>query len=301
MTTLDTAPEIEPVPGPMPRVAKTRYRRSIMPRVLRGRSALLTGGILLGVIVVLAVGAPLFTPYSPTDIDPLQPLAPLFTPGHWLGTDEFGRDIWSRVIFGGRYDLAIAFGATAVTLVIGLLLGMIAGHFGGWLGTLIMRIVDLFFAFPFLVLIIAIIAMLGPSFFNMFIALWVASWVSYARIAQGQTLTTNQQGYVISARALGFGHWRIVFRHTLPSVLPGAIIFAMVDAVGNVLLGASLGFLGIGVPAPAPEWGAMIAEGQNYILSEWWLSIIPGIALILLGVSLSLIGDGLADLLRPAR
>jgi peptide/nickel transport system permease protein len=297
MTTIDAAPQIEPTP----KTARTRYRRSIVPRVLRGRTALVTGGAILGVIVVLAVGAPLFTSYDPTAIDPLHPLAPLFSPGHWLGTDEFGRDIWSRVIYGGRYDLAIAFGATAVTLVIGLLLGMIAGHFGGWLGTLIMRLVDLFFAFPFLVLVIAIIAMLGPSFFNMFIALWVASWVSYARIAHGQTLSTNQQGYVISAKALGFSHSRIVFRHTLPSVLPGAIIFAMVDAVGNVLLGASLGFLGIGVPQPAPEWGTMIAEGQNYILSQWWLSIVPGVALILLGVGLSLIGDGLADVLRPPR
>ena len=297
MTEIDAAQQIEPVP----KAAKTRYRRSIVPRVLRGRAALFTGGAMLLVIVVLAVGAPLFTSYDPTDIDPLRPLAPLFTPGHWLGTDEFGRDIWSRVIYGGRYDLAIAFGATAVTLVVGLMLGMIAGHFGGWVGALIMRIVDLFFAFPFLVLVIAIIAMLGPSFFNMFVALWIASWVSYARIAQGQTLTANQQGYVISAKALGFSHWRIVFRHTLPSVLPGAIIFAMVDAVGNVLLGASLGFLGIGVPQPAPEWGTMIAEGQNYILSNWWLSIVPGFALVLLGVSFSLIGDGLADLLRPAR
>ena len=297
MTEIDAAQQI----GPVPKAVKTRYRRSIVPRVLRGRVALFTGGAMLLVIVVLAVGAPLFTSYDPTDIDPLRPLAPLFTPGHWLGTDEFGRDIWSRVIYGGRYDLAIAFGATAVTLCVGLMLGMIAGHFGGWVGALIMRIVDLFFAFPFLVLVIAIIAMLGPSFFNMFVALWIASWVSYARIAQGQTLTANQQGYVISAKALGFSHWRIVFRHTLPSVLPGAIIFAMVDAVGNVLLGASLGFLGIGVPQPAPEWGTMIAEGQNYILSNWWLSIVPGFALVLLGVSFSLIGDGLADLLRPAR
>ncbi len=296
MTALDAAPSL----GRQPRPAKTRYRRSIVPRVLRGRAALLTGASILLVIAVLSLGAPLFTSYDPIAIDPLHPLAPLFSPGHLLGTDEFGRDIWSRVLYGGRYDLAIAFGATSVTLVVGVMLGMTAGHFRGWIGAVIMRVVDLLFAFPFLVLVIAIIAMLGPSLLNMFIALWIASWVSYARIAHGQTLATNQQGYVVSAMALGFSHTRIIFRHTLPSVLPGAIIFAMVDAVGNVLLGASLGFLGIGVPQPAPEWGAMIAEGQNYILSEWWLSIVPGAALILLGVSLSLIGDGLADILRPA-
>jgi peptide/nickel transport system permease protein len=273
--------------------------QGLVPPFMRGRVALIAGTILLLIIAVVCLGAPLFTKFSPTAIDPLNPLLPPFSPGHLLGTDEFGRDLFSRILYGGRYDLAIAFGATSVTMVFGMLVGLFAGHFGKLFGTIVMRIVDLVFAFPFIVLVIAIIAMLGPSLFNLFIALWVASWVSYARISHGRTVSANGYGYVVAARALGFSRLRIIFRHTLPSVLPACLIFAMVDAVGNVLLGASLGFLGIGIRQPTPEWGSIIAEGQNYILSEWWLSILPGVALVLLGVALSLIGDGLADALRP--
>jgi peptide/nickel transport system permease protein len=287
------------VPSPVATAPRRFLPRSMAPKFMRGRRALIAGSAVIAVIAVLCVGAPLFTRYSPTQIDPNRPLAGVFASGHLLGTDEYGRDILARVLYGGRYDLAIAFGATAVTLIVGTLVGLVAGHFGGWLGGLLMRIVDLFFAFPFVVLVIAIIAMLGPSLINLFIALWIASWVSYARIAYGQTVSANGYGYVVAAKSLGFSHARIMFRHTLPSVLPGAIIFAMVDAVGNVLLGASLGFLGVGIQQPTPEWGAMIAEGQNYILSEWWLSILPGGALVLLGIGLSLVGDGLADVLRP--
>ena len=271
----------------------------LLPAILRGKAALIAGTVLLLAIAVLCLGAPLFTHYSPTAIDPLNPALPPFSPHHLLGTDEYGRDMWSRILYGGRYDLAIAFGATGVTLVFGLLVGIIAGHFGGIGGAIAMRVVDLVFAFPFIVLVIAIIAMLGSSLFNMFIALWVTSWVSYARISNGRTQTANRLGYVMAAHALGFSRWRIIFRHTLPSVLPACLIFSMVDAVGNVLLGASLGFLGIGIRQPTPEWGSIIADGQNYILSAWWISILPGAALVLLGVALSLIGDGLASVLRP--
>jgi peptide/nickel transport system permease protein len=271
----------------------------LIPAFLRGRAGLIAGGLLLLVIVVLCLGAPLFTHYSPTAIDPLNPVLPPLSPHHLLGTDEYGRDLLSRILYGGRYDLAIAFGATAVTMIFGMLVGMIAGHFGGVGGAIAMRVVDLVFAFPFIVLVIAIIAMLGSSLFNMFVALWVTSWVSYARIANGRTLTANRLGYVVAAHALGFSRLRIIFRHTLPSVLPACLIFSMVDAVGNVLLGASLGFLGIGIRQPTPEWGSIIADGQNYILSAWWISILPGVALVLLGIALSLIGDGLAAVLRP--
>ena len=285
------------VPAADLRLRLTGTRRRF--RLLRGRPALVVGGIMLIVIIVLCVGAPLFAPSSPNAIDPLHPLAAPFTSGHLLGTDEYGRDIWSRILYGGRYDLAIAFFATAVTLVVGTTLGILAGFFGGLVERLIMRTVDLFFAFPFIVLVIAVIAALGPNLLNLFIALWIASWVSYARIANGQTRTSLGYGYVIAAQALGFPRWRVMVRHILPSVLPAAVIFAMVDAVGNVLLGASLGFLGIGIRPPAPEWGAMISDGQNYLLSQWWLSMAPGAALIVLGVSFSLLGDGLADVLRP--
>ncbi|MET0425684.1 MAG: ABC transporter permease [Actinoplanes sp.] len=283
---------------PAGRIAAASRRRIPMPARLRGKASLIIGGVLMLALVVLCVGAPLFTKYSPTAIDPMNPLAPLGAPDHLLGTDAYGRDVLSRLLYGGRYDLAIAVFATAVTLVVGTLIGLVAGHVGGRTDTVVMRIVDLFFAFPFIVLVIAVITSLGASLINLFIALWVVSWVSYARIAHGQTLSARGYGYVVAARALGFSNWRIMFRHILPSVLPGVIIFAMVDAVGNVLLGASLGYLGIGIQQPTPEWGSMISEGQDFLLSNWYLAIAPGAALVVLGVALSLIGDALADLLR---
>jgi peptide/nickel transport system permease protein len=278
-------------------LSRARWLRLPLPKVLRGKFSLVAGIVLLLAIAVLCLGAPLFTSSSPLDIDPLNPLAPP-SPGHPLGTDAFGRDLWARVLYGGRYDLAIAFGATIVTLVVGTAVGMLAAYVGGWVEAVIMRVVDLFFAFPFIVLVIAIVASLGPSLRNMFIALWVASWVGYARIAHGQTLAARRYGYVVAANVLGYSTPRVLLRHVLPSVAPLVIVFAMVDAVGNVLLGASLGFLGIGVRQPTPEWGAMISEGQAYILSNWQLSLVPGVALVVLGVAFSLLGDGLADVLR---
>jgi peptide/nickel transport system permease protein len=274
---------------------RTRRRAN----VVRRRASLLFGSAMLLLMIIVTLGAPLITSYDPNEIDPLNPLAAPFTPGHVLGTDQFGRDILSRILYGGRIDLLIAFGATAVTLVVGTAIGLFSGFAGGWIDSTIMRIVDLFFAFPFFVLVIAIVAMLGPSSFNMFVAIWLTSWISYARITRGHTLGAKRQEYVLAAKALGYRGRRVMFRHILPNVLSFVLIFAMVDAVGNVLLGAALGFLGLGAQPPSPEWGVMISDGQNYIFTEWWLATFPGIAIVIVGVAFSLIGDGLADVLRP--
>jgi peptide/nickel transport system permease protein len=265
---------------------------------LRRRASLLFGSAMLLLVITVTLAAPLITPYNPNEIDPLNPLAAPLTPGHVLGTDQFGRDILTRILYGGRIDLLIAFGATAVTLVVGSAIGLFSGFAGGWIDSTIMRIVDLFFAFPFFVLVIAIVAMLGPSIFNMFVAIWLTSWISYARIMRGHTLVAKRQDYVLAARALGYRSRRVMFKHILPNVLSFVLIFAMVDAVGNVLLGAALGFLGLGAQPPSPEWGVMISDGQNYIFTEWWLATFPGIAIVIVGVAFSLIGDGLADVLR---
>jgi peptide/nickel transport system permease protein len=265
----------------------------------RRRLVLLAGLTMLGIAIVAIVGAPLLVSASPTAIDVLHPLVPPLSPGHLLGTDQYGRDELARILYGGRIDLAIAFGATSVTLVFGTVVGLVAGYFGGWVDNLLMRIVDLFFAFPFLVLIIAIIAMLGPSIFNMFVAIWITSWVSYARIMRAQTVVAKKQQYVLAARALGYGRLRVMLRHILPNTASAVIIFSMVDAIGNIILAASLGFLGLGAQPPTPEWGTMISDGQNYILSSWWIATLPGLAIVFVGVAFSLIGDGLADMLRP--
>jgi peptide/nickel transport system permease protein len=274
---------------------RTQRRRS----VVRRRASLIVGCSLLLLAIVTTLAAPLITSYNPNEIDPLNPLAPPFSPGHPLGTDNFGRDVLSRILYGGRIDLLIAFGATSVTLVIGTALGLFSGSVGGWIDTALMRIVDLFFAFPFFVLVVAIVAMLGPSVFNMFLAIWMTSWITYCRITRGHTLVAKRQEYVLAATALGYRKSRVMLRHILPNVLSFVIIFAMVDAVGNVLLGAALGFLGLGAKPPSPEWGVMISDGQNYIFTQWWLATLPGIAIVIVGVGFSLIGDGLADVLRP--
>jgi peptide/nickel transport system permease protein len=264
----------------------------------RRRLTLTAGLVMLAVAIVACVAAPLLASHSPTAIDPLYPLAPPLSPGHLLGTDQFGRDVFARILYGGRIDLAIAFGATSVTLIGGTIIGLVAGYLGGKVDSVLMRLVDLFFAFPFLVLIIAIIAMLGPSIFNMFVAIWITSWVSYARIMRAQTVIAKKQQYVLAAQALGYGRLRIMFRHILPNTVSAVIIFSMVDAVGNIILAASLGFLGLGAQPPTPEWGTMISDAQSYILTSWWLATIPGLAVVFVGVAFSLIGDGLADLLR---
>jgi len=278
-----------------------RLERGIVRRrsPARRHVSLVIGVSILVVVTALALAAPLIATYDPTAIDPFHPLAPPLTPGHLFGTDDFGRDILSRILYGARIDLMIAFGATGVTFVAGSLIGLVSGYFGGWVDNVIMRIVDLFFAFPFFVLIIAIIAMLGPSIFNMFVAIWLTSWISYARISRSHTLVAKKQEYVLAARTLGYGPLRIIARHIMPNVISYSIIFAMVDAVGNILLGAALGFFGLGARPPSPEWGAMIAAGQNFMLSAWWLPTLPGLAIVLVGVGFSLVGDGLADVLTP--
>lgn len=268
-------------------------------RASRRRLTLTIGLAMLAIAIIVCVAAPLFARDSPTAIDALRPLAPPLSPGHLLGTDQFGRDVFARILYGGRIDLAIAFGATSVTLVGGTLIGLVAGYLGGKVDSVLMRLVDLFFAFPFLVLIIAIVAMLGPSIFNMFVAIWITSWVSYARIMRAQTVIAKKQQYVLAAQALGYGRLRVMFRHILPNTVSAVIIFSMVDAVGNIILAASLGFLGLGAQPPSPEWGTMISDAQNYVLTSWWLATVPGLAVVFVGVAFSLIGDGLADMLRP--
>jgi peptide/nickel transport system permease protein len=270
-------------------------RRSVALR----RLPLIIGLVLLAIAILAVTFAPLLTSAPPNQIDVLNPLAPPLTPGHVLGTDQFGRDLFSRILYGGRIDLAIAFGATSVTLVGGTIIGLVAGYSGGKIDNVLMRIVDLFFAFPFLVLIIAIIAMLGPSLFNIFLAIWITSWVAYARIMRAQVIVAKKQQYVLAARALGYSRTRVMLRHILPNTASAVIIFSMVDAIGNIILAASLGFLGLGVQPPTPEWGTMISDGQNYITTAWWLTTLPGLAVVFVGVAFSLIGDGLADVLRP--
>jgi peptide/nickel transport system permease protein len=262
---------------------------------------LIAGAIILGVVLIFVIVAPMVSPYETTKPD----LAgETFAPPSWshpLGTDNFGRDIFTRIAEGGRIDLEIAVFATLVTVIVGTTIGLCSGYFGGWADTILMRLVDVVFAFPFYVLVVSIIAILGASAFNVFIAIWAVGWVAYARIVRGETLVARRLEYVEAARVIGLSHVRVLARHVLPNVVSQAIIFSMADAIGNIVLASSLSFLGLGVQPPRPEWGLMIAEGRDFFLRDWQLTTFPGFAILVVGAGFSLLGDGLAEALRPRR
>jgi peptide/nickel transport system permease protein len=254
------------------------------------------GAGLLAAFVLLAVAAPLVAPFDPILHDPQARLQPP-SPGHAFGTDNFGRDILSRVIWGTRIDLQIAILGVIFPFMIGTLVGTVAGYFGGIVDTIVMRLVDIVLAFPFLVLMLAIIAVLGPGLTSFYIALALVGWVSYARLIRAQVLVLKNADYAVAAVSLGFSRRRIMFRHLLPNAIAGSLVFAMSDAVLVLLNGAAISYLGLGVQPPLAEWGVMVAEGQPFITTAWWITLFPGLAIVALAFAFSLLGDGLADIL----
>jgi len=249
---------------------------------------------IVGTIVVAGIFAPVIAPYDPFFQDFTAALVPPNLE-HPLGTDMLGRDIFSRVLYGIRIDMQIGFLTTYVPMIYGVALGAAAGYFGGWFDTVVMRVLDIAMAFPFLVLIIVILSILGPGVQNIYIAVFLVAWTMYARLARAEMLVERNKDYILAARALGYGSGRIIFRHALPNIVNSSIVFSMADFVLNILLVSGLSFLGLGVQPPAPEWGAMIAEGRDFIFQAWWISTLPGLVLVLAGTGLSLVGDGLAQ------
>jgi peptide/nickel transport system permease protein len=249
---------------------------------------------ILGVVALAAIFAPLVAPYAPNE----QNLANAFQPPSWshlMGTDNLGRDIFSRVVYAGRVDLQIGFITTYIPLLTGVALGAIAGYLGGRVDTVIMRLVDVVIAFPFLVLVIAILAVVGPGLKGMYIAVLAVGWSMYARLTRAEMLVLREQQFVLAAESLALSRRRIIFRHAVPNVLRPNLVFSMADFVLNILPAASLSFLGLGVRPPTAEWGAMVADGQNFLLNAWWITTFPGIVIVVVGIGLSLIGDGLAE------
>ncbi len=253
----------------------------------------------IALLALAAALAPFILSGDPIKLNLAEGLQPASLT-HWFGTDQLGRDVLTRVIYGARVDLQIGAIGVAVPLAIGLVLGLLAAYFGGWVDALIGRLIDVVIAFPFLVLVIAIVAMLGPGLINLYIAISLVSWVLYARIVRvrGEVLALRSREYVLAARSLGFGDVRIMFRHVLPNAIAPAFVFAMSDFALDVQLGATLTFFGLGVQAPTPEWGLMIAEGRNLMFTAPWIVIFPGLAIIIVSFLVSLIGDGLADRVR---
>jgi len=262
--------------------------------------ALIAGLVLLAIILFMVLAAPLLTSYNP-DTQNLSATLQGFSSRHLLGTDQEGRDTFTRLLYGGRTDLQVAFLAVLFPFILGTVLGSVAGYFGGWVDILIMRLVDIVVAFPFFVLIIALVFVLGPGQRSIYVAITLVGWVSYARIIRGEILVAKRQEYVLAARSGGLSSLRIMGRHLLPNVITQAIVYAMSDIVQDILAIVTLSYLGLGIQPPTPDWGTMISDGQNFLTTHWQLTTIPGIAVVITGLALSLVGDGLADLLRPGQ
>jgi peptide/nickel transport system permease protein len=266
---------------------------------IKGRlpSSFVVGGTMLLLLGGAALLAPLLTSYDPNaqNFDVLLQ-APSFA--HPFGTDNFGRDVLTRVLYGAGIDLRIGVLALVFPFLFGSVAGAVAGYSGGWVDAVVMRTVDVITAVPFLVLVIAVVAFLGPGEVNIFLAIGGVGWVTYSRLVRSEVLREKQLEYVAAARALGFRKSRIIVGHILLNAIPSAVIFAASDVVLIILTTAALGFLGLGIRPPAPEWGMMIAEGREFLSGGWWVAAMPGFACMYTGLAFILLGDGVADLLR---
>jgi peptide/nickel transport system permease protein len=266
------------------------------PSLTRSRSFNVAVGMLVLFLIVVTAGQVL-SPYDPLAVDLASAILPP-SAEHWLGTDDLGRDVATRILSATWIDLQIALVCVALPFAIGSVIGAIAGYLGGRVDTILMRIVDVLWAFPFYVLVIAIVGTLGPSVGNMYLAFTLVVWISFARIVRGEVLVVKRLEYVQAAQVLGYSQLRIILRHILPNAIMPAMVYAMADVVLTILAVTSLSFLGLGVQPPEAEWGLMIAEGRNFIFDAWWISTFPGLAIIYIGIAFTLLGDGLDDLLR---
>jgi peptide/nickel transport system permease protein len=248
--------------------------------------------------VLLAAFAPLLTPFDPIKIDAVNALQPIGN-GHLLGTDSVGRDLLARILYGARMDLLMAAAGVLGPFVLGTAIGLFAGSSGGWVDAVLMRILEVTISFPYFVLVIAIVSIMGPGLKSYIISLTIVNWVTYARLVRAETLVLTNADFILAARVLGYSRLRIMARHIFPNAIVPSAVFLMTDAVLTIVLGSSLGFLGLGVQPPTPEWGVMIAEGRTYLGSAWWISLCPGVALCSLAFGLSLVADGVAQVLDP--
>ena len=282
---------------------RTGARRAALQRLLRLRWGLAAAGI-LAVIVASAVLAPWVSPHDPLAVNIRHRLAPPAwmeggTPAHPLGTDQVGRDLLSRMIYGGRVSLVVGVSAVLLSATIGVLLGLGAGYFGGRTDWAIMTAVNVMLTFPFVLLALAVIAVLGPSLVNMIIVLGAAGWPIYARVIRAETMAIRERDFVVAGRALGMSHARLVFRQILPNLMSPIVVIATLQVAQVIILESFLSFLGLGIQPPTPAWGNMLGEGRVYMLNSWWIATFPGSAIFLTTLVINLMGNALRDWLDP--
>jgi peptide/nickel transport system permease protein len=286
--------------SPSPKsTTQARCQRSYLGWLaFRANPIAMTGLFIIGALLFAAIFAPLLT--SSNGLEPeLENRLQFFSADHWLGTDQLGRDIYDRIIWGSRITLYIVGLVSIIVVPIGLAIGTIAGYLGGWVDNVLMRFTDIFLAFPRLILALALVAALGPGLENAVLAIALTTWSPYARIARAEVLTIRKAEFILAAQAQGASTFRILRRHIVPMCLSSVIVRLTLDMAGIILTAAGLGFLGLGAQPPTPEWGAMISTGRQLLLDQWWVPTVPGIAIFVVSLGFCLLGDGLRDALDP--
>ena len=290
-------------PSTLPAADARLPRGQALRRGLGANPLLVVGALMSALIVLIALLAPLLAPFPDDAGSATHPFLVLHPPSaqHWFGTDNVGRDVYSRVLYGARISPLIAVIVLAISCAVGIPLGVAAGYFGGWLDETIMRVTDIFLAFPPLLLALALAAVLPASITTVIIVIALTWWPWYTRLIRGQAASVAGRPYIDSCRALGISHWRIIFRHILPNSITPLIVQVSLDVGGVILTVSALSFLGLGAQDPTPDWGLMVAEGQDYFLTSWWVVTFPGIAILVTAFAFTLLGDGLRDLMDPKR
>ena len=281
-----------------PRVDEPGFWRESWYQLTRNRAAM-AGLIVIAFFAFLAIFAPLLAPADPLKQTISARMTPPFTDGYVLGTDDLGRDLLSRIIYGGRISLIIGVVSVGISLVLGVALGIVAGYFGGWADKAIMRLIDIMLAFPYILLTIVIVAVLGPSLINAMVAIGISQMPRYARVIRASVMAERELDYVLAERSLGTGDLELMFRTILPNALAPTIVQATLGVGEAILSSAGLSFLGLGAQPPTPEWGLMIASSKQFITSGWWIVTLPGVAILLAVIGFNLLGDGLRDILDP--
>lgn len=272
-------------------------KREFWARFKRNRLAM-TGLVLVAGMFVVALASPWLAPYDPNSIDLKEVLMPP-GPSHLLGTDTLGRDVLSRIIFGARVSLMVGFVAVGIATLIGVLVGALAGYYGSWVDQFLMRLVDLMLCFPTLFLILAVIAVLGPSIWNIMVVIGLTGWMGVARLVRAEFLSLKEREFVVAARALGASDVRLMLRHLLPNALTPVMVSATLGVAGAILVESALSFLGLGVQPPTPSWGNILTMGKDNIEIAWWLSFFPGLAILVTVMSYNLLGEGIREAIDP--
>ncbi|RNC65288.1 MAG: ABC transporter permease [Desulfuromonadales bacterium] len=264
----------------------------------RGNRFAVAGGIVVLILFAVSFLSPYLTPWDPDAIDAYHVLLPP-SADHWFGTDELGRDVFTRVVYGARISLKVGFVSVGIAVVIGTVLGLVSGFYGGFIDTVIMRFVDIMLCFPTFFLILAVIAMLEPSIWYIMAIIGLTGWMGVARLVRAEVLSLRERDFVLAARALGASDARIIFRHILPNALSPVLVSATLGVAGAILTESALSFLGIGVQPPTPSWGNILTSGKDYIEFGWWLSLFPGLAILVTVLAYNLLGEGIRDALDP--